>query len=314
MNNQSTSLTPSEMGLVPGEEVVSGSVTASEQTRAMQEVQASILMAMRYPRNEDDCRKSLLRACERQGLAEQAQYVYPKGNTKVSGPAIRLLEEAARQWKHIDSGWRIIQESPKGATVMAYAWDMQMNTRTRIEFFVEYTRKAGGRFNRIEDPREQYEHVANMSSRRLRACLQKIIPAYIIDEAIEQCDKTLNADPEVKASAMLEAFDKLGVTQEMIEKRIGHKVEALTKQEVVNLKKIYTSLRDGFGPIAQYFEGAAQSERNGDEDTGINMKPKRGAKKETPPEPETKEEELPVCPTPEDAKKAQEGLGLGDLQ
>jgi len=295
------------MDLVPNDDSMSGSVTASEQTRAMQEVQASILMAMRYPRDEDTCRKAILHSCERPGLAEEAQYVYPKGGAKVTGPSIRLLEEAARQWKHVDSGWRIIQESPKGATVMAYAWDMQMNTRTRIEFYVEYTRKAGGRFTRIEDPRDQYEHVANMSSRRLRACLQKIIPAYIIDEAIDQCDKTLNAAPEINAKAMLEAFDKLGVTQEMIEKRVGHKVEALTQQEVVNLKKIFVSLRDGFAPLSQYFE--APDEPEGQEEAKeLSMKPKRTPKKPADPEPE--KEETGVCPTevPKDVKDAQNSL------
>jgi hypothetical protein len=311
----SNELTPSQMGIVPGGEQSEGSasasVTASEQTRAMQEVQASILMAMRYPRDEDTCRVAILKACERSGLAEEAQYVYPKGGLKVTGPSIRLMEECARHWKHLAYGWKIIQESPKGATVMAFAWDMQANNRTTIEFYVEYTRKAKGVFNRIDDPREQYEHVANMSSRRVRACLQRIIPAHIVDEAIGQCDKTLNASAKVDQKALLDSFGKLGVSKEMIEKRIGHNIDAVTQQEVVNLKKIFTSLRDGFAPLSQYFE-CNESGPGNSAGGAVSLKPKR-----TPPKLEP--ERLPDPPekpesAQEPAAKQKEELTLDDMK
>jgi len=312
---------PQALGIVPGEQQdgMSGSVTASEQTRAMQEVQASIICAMKYPRSEEVCRDSIINACKRQGLAEVAQYVYPKGGTKVTGPSIRLLEESARLWGHIAYGWRIIQETAKGATVQTYAWDMQANIRTTIEFYVEYLWKSNNQYKRIEDPREQYEHVANMSARRVRACLQKIVPAYVIDEAIDQCDRTLNATATVDSKKLLEEFGKFGVNQAMIEKRIGHNLDVLNQQEYINLRKVYSTIRDGFSPVSQHFDVPETVETK----KSVGLTPKKSTQKDPEPAPtvlppaDKKKEEPPAEPKPpeddEETKKAQESLGLGDL-
>ncbi len=52
---------------------------------------------------------------------------------------------------------------------------------------------------------------------------------------------------------MLIAFAEFEVTKEMIEKRLGHLLDKITENEFVNLKAIYTSLRDNFASIEDYF-------------------------------------------------------------
>jgi len=74
------------------------------QTRAAQEVQAAVLLAKRFPRNETDAIARILQACKRKSLAEQSQYAYPRGGTKVEGPSIRLAEVLAQNWGNIESG------------------------------------------------------------------------------------------------------------------------------------------------------------------------------------------------------------------
>jgi hypothetical protein len=64
-------------------------------TRAAQEVQAAMVVAKRFPRNEDQALQKILAACGRAGLAEAAIYEYPRGKDDegkknyVTGPSIR---------------------------------------------------------------------------------------------------------------------------------------------------------------------------------------------------------------------------------
>ena len=85
-----------------------------EQGRAIQEVQAAVLMARRFPRDVDVSRNRILTACQRKALAESAMYEYPRGGIKVTGPSIRLAEVApgVGKYRFWDQGiepaqWRI---------------------------------------------------------------------------------------------------------------------------------------------------------------------------------------------------------------
>src|SRR5690606_36069410 len=73
-------------------------------TRAAQEVQAAMVIAKRFPRDENTAFARIMRACKRKQLAEAAIYAYPKGGTNVQGPSIRLAEALAQAWGNIDFG------------------------------------------------------------------------------------------------------------------------------------------------------------------------------------------------------------------
>ena len=53
---------------------------------------------------------------------------------------------------------------------------------------------------------------------------------------------------------MVTAFEAFGVTKEQIEKRIQRRLDAIQPAQVVSLKKIYASLRDGMSSPADWFE------------------------------------------------------------
>ncbi len=53
---------------------------------------------------------------------------------------------------------------------------------------------------------------------------------------------------------MIAAFGAFGVTKEQIEKRIQRRLDSIQPAQVVSLKKIYTSLRDGMSSPADWFE------------------------------------------------------------
>lgn len=236
------------------------STTPSEQesSRAITEAQAAMIVAQRFQRDVDECLIRIKKACGRRMLAEKAMYAYPRGKQMVEGPSIRLAECIAQNWKHLDYGIREISQKEGVSEVEAYCWDMEMNVRRTIQFTVPHTRKADGQIKRLTDPRDIYEMVANQGARRLRACILGVIPVDIIEEAVDECNKTLsgkgNEPIEDRVRKMLSAFDKLGVTKEMIETRLGHKTAAIVEAEIIALQKVYNSIKDGMSHREDWFK------------------------------------------------------------
>ena len=67
-------------------------------------------------------------------------YEYPRGGTKVSGPSIRLAEAMAQNWGNIDFGITELEQKNGESQVMAYAWDLETNTRQVKIFSVPHVR------------------------------------------------------------------------------------------------------------------------------------------------------------------------------
>jgi hypothetical protein len=236
-----------------------GGMVAVASSRQAQEVQAAMAIAKRFPRDEEQAFSAIMRACQRKGLAEAALYSYPRGGQQITGPSIRLAEALAQSWGNLDFGIIELEQRDGESTVMAYCWDLQTNTRQAKVFQVAHERKAGGQIKRLDDPRDVYELVANQGARRMRSCILGVIPGDVIDAAIEQCEKTIkggNKEPlidriRIMATKFAEDFS---VSVPMLEKKLGHKLDATNEQEMVLLRKIYTSLKDGMSSRDQWFE------------------------------------------------------------
>lgn len=232
-------------------------MVAVEQERAMAEVQGAIVLAKRFPRNQIEAMDRISTACQRHGLAEQALYSYSRGGTEITGPSIRLAEAIAQNWQNLQFGIKEVEQRNGESTVQAYAWDMETNVRQEKTFQVRherYTKK--GKFH-LEDPRDVYEMIANQGARRLRACILGIIPGDVIESAVNQCEQTLKAKADTSPDALkklVEAFGNYNVTKEQIEKRIQRRLDTITTAQLVNLRKIYNSLKDGMSSPADWFE------------------------------------------------------------
>lgn len=226
--------------------------------RQAQEVQAAMVVAKKFPRSQEEAFNRIMTACQRKALAESAMYSYPRGGQQITGPSIRLAEALAQNWGNIDFGVIELEQRNGESTVMAYAIDLETNTRQTKVFQVPHERKAGGQIKRLDDPRDVYELVSNQGARRLRSCILGVIPGDIIDAALDQCEKTLKGGKEPlidRIRLMAQKFSEdFQVTVPMIEKRLMHKLDATNEQELVGLRKIYTSLRDGMGKREDYFE------------------------------------------------------------
>jgi len=230
----------------------------TDAARSIAEIKGAIMVAQNCPRDEARAFKRIIEACKRPALAEQASYVYNRGGASVDGPSIRLAETAARYWGNLQYGVRELKSSETETMFESFCWDMETNVRASRAFsqrHVRFTKTSG--VKALTDPRDQYEVVANSAARRLRACILEIIPGDVIDAAREQCDLTLRGksdEPvEDRIRKMVVAFGEFNVTEAMIEKRIGHKIGATGLHELVQLGKIYNSLKDGMSKREQWF-------------------------------------------------------------
>jgi len=247
-----------------------------DEFRAAAEVQASMAIAKRYPRDEYAAYTRIMAACKRQSLAESAVYAYPRGGATVTGPSIRLAEVLANAWGNIDYGYREIGSGPGYTDVECYAFDKESNSRACRTFRVQHVRSTRQGGKGLTDPRDVYELVANQASRRVRACILQIIPGDITEAAVKACEETMQrAGGDVplvdRVRKMATAFQGLGITTEMLERRLGHKLDAAIETELAQLRRIYTAIKDGAAKREDYFELAtALPDQSAD-------KPARGA-------------------------------------
>lgn len=228
-----------------------------EGQRAIAEVQAAVLMAKRFPRNQKKAYENIMLACQRPSLAESAIYEYARGGTAITGPSIRLAEALAQNWGNIQFGIRELEQRNGESTVEAYAWDIETNTRQTKTFQVPHKRHTKKGAYSLDDPRDIYELVANNGARRLRACILGVIPGDVVDAAVAQCEETLKAKADTSPEAtrkLVEAFKAFGVNKEHIEKRLQRNLDAITPAQIVGMRKIYNSLKDGMSSVADWFE------------------------------------------------------------
>lgn len=234
-----------------------GALAQTESSRAIAEVQAAMILARQFPRNEQAALDKMLVAFQRQGLAEQALYSYSKGGTEVTGPSIRAAEAIAQSWGNLQFGIRELSQQNGESTVETFAWDVETNVRQVKVFQVQHIRSKKSGNVKLTDPRDIYEMVANQGARRLRACILGVIPGDIIEAVVDQTDATLKAKADTSPAALkklCDAFAAYGVTQEMIEKKIQRRLDAITPAQIVSMRKIYNSLKDGMSKPSDWFE------------------------------------------------------------
>ena len=230
-----------------------------EGDKAESRIKAMVTLAIHNPRDESRCIEKILNTCQRPALAEISHYSFSRAGTEITGPSIDLIDAVAQLWKNITSGWKELQRHDDYSDCVSFAWDLENNTYQEIDFKVPHYRegKAGKRGARVTADRDIYELCANMAARRRRTCLENILPADVVQIASEECNKTLEIKEKVTPESikvMLEALNKFGVTRAQVEKRIQRSMEALTPAQMVSLRRIYHSLNNKIGDVADFFE------------------------------------------------------------
>ena len=281
MNNDPGSAMPNmpSAGIMARMDNINQGTIAIEASRAIAEAQGKLVIAKRFPRNEVEAYAKAMEACQRPTMAAKAFYSFPRGGQTVAGPTIRFAEELARCWGNIDYGIKELSQDDGKSEMQAYAWDLETNAQSVQNFTNPHQREKTDRKTRttvmenLTSQRDIYENNANMATRRLRSRILAILPSWFVEDAIEECKKTLagqNDTPLIdRVKKMVVQFAKMGVTQEQIEKRLKRKIDTMNADDFTAFIGIYNAIKQGESKISDWFEAEATAneltnELNGD--------------------------------------------------
>ena len=234
-------------------------LTEAMATRQAQEVQVAMLAAKKFPRDQNESLDRILKACERKTLAQKALYSYPRGDTTVTGPSIRLAETIKQNWGNMEAGVIELEQKLGESVCMSYAWDYESNNREVRTFTIKHERKAKNGTQKLTDDRDIYEKVANNGARRERACILAIVPGDVVEAAVEKCKSVLKTELQKdnrsfteKIKDLFDNFKEFNVTKEMIQKFIGS--SSIKEEDYIKLLGAYNSLKDGVAKPDAFFE------------------------------------------------------------
>lgn len=238
-----------------------------QESKELSEIKGKMFLARQFPRDPEMSLQNVLRECGRKDLAEAAQYEFPRGDSVVRGPSIRLVEVLARHWGNIMSGITEVDVQGDTTTIKCFAWDLETNASDEKTFSVKHERSTKKGSYKLTDERDIYEMVANKGARRKRACLLAVMPGWYVDAALEECDKTLS-DSLTKSGESLEeiiektvnAFAGFGITPEQISTKLNKEIDKLSNNDIVKLRHLYSAIKDGFVKATDAFGIASGSD------------------------------------------------------
>ncbi|MDP4501014.1 hypothetical protein [Nonomuraea turcica] len=239
-----------------------GQATAVEQSRAVAEVHAAMVMAQQVPRNIDQAIAEMERSCRQMGLAERAFYAFPRGGQTVSGPSIHMARELARCWGNIQHGLHEMRRDDEAhqSEMQAFAWDVEKNTRVASTFIVPHKRAAN---QVLTDMRDIYENNTNNGSRRVREAIFAVLPPWFVERAKDLCNQTLEAAVEKQGlpqriQEAVKAYAGGGITQQQLEEKLGKPVAEWDAADVTQLDVLFRSLRRREVTKEEAFPSASQ--------------------------------------------------------
>jgi len=228
-----------------------GQATAVEQSRAVAEVQAAVLVARQFPRDEQRAIRKLTQACEQDALASRAFFRYSRAGSAITGPSIHLARTIAACWGNVDYGIAEMRRDDQAgeSEMKAWAWDQEDNVRTSNTFIVPHTRDSKKGTQKLTDTRDVYENNANQGARRVRECVFALVPTWFVELGKDLCQKTLKAGGGVplpqRIAKVIANFTELGVTVDQLERKLERPAAKWTDQDVATLWVVGRSLSNG---------------------------------------------------------------------
>lgn len=236
-----------------------GQGTAVEQSRAVAEVQAAVVVAQQCPRDIQSAQREMRQSCAQKGLADRAFYSYKRGGSNINGPSVHMARELARCWGNVQYGIVELRRDDDYAQseMQAWAWDVQTNSRSSTTFIVPHKRDVTGGPKPLTDMRDIYENNANMGARRLREVIFSILPPWFVEEAKDLAHKTLadgGGKPlPTRITDAVTMYESIGVTADQLAAKVGRPTGKWTEYDVAQLGITYNSLRRGELQVEEEF-------------------------------------------------------------
>lgn len=240
--------------------------TAAQSQAMTAMVQARFVLAAKRPRVIDDVRVALLNECKRPRFADTARYSVPRGGKKIEGPSIRFVETATRLMGNLCPTTTTVYDDDEKRIVRCEVLDLETNTSWSKDITVTKTveRKSSKGYRIIGTRTNGYgEEVFIVEatdddfavkegaaiSKTQRTLALRLIPADIVEEAMDQCIATQRdrdaKDPTEARKKLVEFFANLGVrAADLVDYFGGRQLDSLTPVEFAELRAIGGTLRD----------------------------------------------------------------------
>lgn len=265
------------------------SVALAAQSKAMTE--ARYIIALRNPRDWDQVRQNILRECERPSFAnnKSVYYIKPIGNG-VEGLGIRFVEAALRHMGNTLIESMMTYEDDDKEIHRVTVSDLQCNTTFWTDVIVTKTVERSkplddGSF--ISVRKNSYGKFAYtvpatdddlpnkrgaLISKAIRSQGERLIPGDIKDEAIEIIKeirlKEIKKDPDAERKRIADSFIKIGVKVSDLQDYLGHKLDTCSPAELVELRGIFSAIREGEATWKSVMDNAQEKSAEGDKKSG----------------------------------------------
>lgn len=284
MNTEHDTMEASFVGASPGASTEVARIQADAVAVAKYEMAAMFESAMRKPRDENVCIERLMTACKRPTFADAASWSFPRGGQQIEGPSVQLARGIAQAWGNIRKGIRILSMDDEFVHIGAFAHDVERGlletAETKVKKLVQRKNKSTGKTEWVvPDERDLRELVNRHGAILERNCVLKIIPADVVEMALDRCTKTLLEAEKGKLTKSREdtirdtvlAFSEFGIKREHIEANLGHSLDTIAPEELVMLRNIYRSIKDGNTRTADHFDLGGTAPKNGGPTVTVNL-------------------------------------------
>lgn len=237
------------------------------QAEAMAAVQARFIVARQQPRDAAKFKAAMLTLCRNPKFADEALYEKPVGGDETAVDfSIRFAEAFTRLYGNLDVSTEATFDDPARRKIRVTATDLEANSTFRSDRMLEKTveRKYPGDRNVIakrttsqrkpvfivEATEDEFatKEAAN-ASKLIRTNVLRFLDEDLKDEFRKEIDKTLKLaavnDPQARSKRLVEAFGKFNVTRGRLEIYLGHPLEAMTPDELVELQRAWVAVREG---------------------------------------------------------------------
>lgn len=227
-----------------------GQGTAIEQSRAVAEVYAAVMIARDMPRSTARAIRNMEEACRQPELAARAFYAFPRKGKTVTGASIHLARELARCWGNIQYNVaELRRDDDHGQSeLLAYAWDLESNTRPSAIFIVPHKR-SGKDADLLTDTRDIYENNANNGARRVRECIFAVLPVWFRERAESLCRETAakgGGRPHAERVAnIIKWLETVNVTEADAARKLGRSSNDWTGADLAELGVLLDSIKQG---------------------------------------------------------------------
>jgi hypothetical protein len=243
----------------------SASVAVAAQAQAA--VQARYIMAMNRPRDWEEVRVKLLKACNRPGFAASARFSKPVGGGKVQGWTIRFAEEAMRCMGNLYPETTVIDEGEMQRIVQQSCTDLENNLTFSNQVIIDKTversmlkdgqralsqrqNSSGKTTYRVEATEDDLLNKQGaLLSKALRTQVLRLLPGDIQDECLRRLQDIqhgdVKADPQEAKRKLIDAFAEIGINPSDLAEYLGHALERVQPAEIIDLREIYTALKSG---------------------------------------------------------------------